>query len=877
MFSEKEVKKACLEYFNGDEIAADKWMSKYCLKNDSGEYLEKTPDDMHRRLAREFERIEENYPNPMSFTQIYELLKDFKYIIPQGSPMYGIGNNNFVTSLSNCFVIGSNDNSDSYGSIMRTDEEQVQLMKRRGGVGHDISHLRPSGSLANNSALGGNAGAVLYMERFSHSTREVSQDGRRGALMLSISVKHPDAERFIDIKMDTNKVTGANVSVKITNEFMNAVKSDRDFIQCFPIDLTKEQFVSEFPGDIEDIPYNKLIKGVSKNTYCKKIKARKLWDKIIYNAWRSAEPGVLFWDKVIEESPADCYEGFKTVSTNPCGEISLCPYDSCRLLAINLYSYVENKFTSKSYFNWSKFIMHVFFAQRLMDDLVDLEIEKLDKIIEKIYSDPEPNEIKSVELSLWEKVKEKAIQGRRTGLGITAEGDMLAALGLKYGTKEATEFSVSVHKQLAQMSYESSIHLAEERGCFPVWDFNKERDNPFISRILNEFNESYDTSKGHDHPIIWKYENVGRRNISNLTIAPTGTTSLMSQTTSGIEPLFTPFYTRRTKLSQDAKEFDFVDNVGDKWSEYKVYHVPFIEWYRTQIINKIDDFYVWYDGAGLSDKEIVAFLNEIDRPLLGIIIEASPYYKATSNDVDYFEKVRMQGEIQKWVDHSISVTINMPEQVPVEVVSQCYELAYDSGCKGMTVYRDNSRSGVLIKNEEKPKEGFKYNDSFKRPKTVKCDIYRKTVLKKDWMIVVGLEDSGKPIEIFAFEDVDNITFPKVIQKGEVTKIQSRIYQLKGEYSGKTYILPDIVSLISIDDKSDTRKYSLMLRHGIHPKYIVEQIEEYATIVSFDKAIQRVLKNYLDLNGLKKNPCPVCGLELMRVEGCEKCSCGYSRC
>lgn len=877
MYSKDDVKSACLQYFEGDEIASDKWMEKYCLKDNKGNYLELTPDDMHKRLAREFARIELKYPNPLSYETIYELLKDFKYIIPQGSPMYGIGNDNFITSLSNCFVIGSNNEADSYGSIMRTDEEQVQLMKRRGGVGHDMSHLRPSGSLANNSALGANAGSILYMERYSNSTREVSQDGRRGALMLSMDIRHPDVEKFIDMKLDTNKVTGANVSVKITDHFMWCVKRDIDFIQTFPIDLNPQQFSSEFPVGIEDFPYNKLIKGISKNTYCKRIKARDLWNKIVHNAWRSAEPGLLFWDKVIEESPADCYEGFKTISTNPCAEIPLCEYDSCRLLAINLYSYVEDKFTPNAEFNWSKFEGHVYYAQKLMDDLVDLEIEKIDRILNKINSDPEPEELKRVERDLWLKIRQKAVQGRRTGLGITAEGDMLAALGLTYGTQEATQFSEEVHRIMSMVSYNSSIEMAKYRGSFPIWDIDLESNNSFIRRIINEFNGEFDVEQGKENPIVWDYEKYGRRNICNLTSAPVGTVSLMTRTTSGIEPLFSPYYIRRTKLSKDSLTYDFIDNLGDKWSEYKVFHVPFIEWFRTQLINKVEDFHVWYDGVSYSNKHIEEFLSSLDENLFNIIFEASPYYKSTSNDVNYFEKVKMQGRIQKWIDHSISVTINMPHDVTEEVVGKCYELAHEVGCKGMTVYRDGSRSGVLVKNKEEKKEGFKYNDSYKRPKVVKCDIYRKTVFKKDWMIVVGLEPGGKPIEIFAFEDVDNVTFPKSIQTGEVTKIRSRVYQLSGEQSGKSYILPDIVNLISIDDKSDTRKYSLMLRHGINPKYIIEQIEEYASVASFDKAIQRVLKNYVDLNGLKKNPCPNCGLELMRTEGCEKCTCGYSRC
>lgn len=883
MYSEDKVKQSCLRYFDGDEIATNKWMSKYCLKNKKGEYLELTPNDMHIRIAKEFERIEKKYPNPLSFLEIFSLLKDFKYLIPQGSPMYGIGNNYFTTSLSNCFVIGNNNNNDSYGSIMRTDEEQVQLMKRRGGVGHDISHLRPSGSFANNSILGSNAGSILYMHRFSNSTREVAQDGRRGALMLTIDVRHPDTENFVDSKLDSSKITGANISVKITNKFMKAVEEDLDFIQTFPIDLN----ISDHTPFIEslfnnEIVYDKLYNleydGYLefKNCYAKRIKARKLWDRIIKNAHSSAEPGILFWDKVIEESPSDCYEGFETVSTNPCGEIPLCPYDSCRLLAVNLYSYVINPFTERSSFNIDLFRKHVHIAQRLMDDLVDLEIEKIDKIISKIKDDPESSDIKSVELNLWLKIREKAVNGRRTGLGITAEGDMLAALGLRYGTEMATTFSEEIHKVLAQESYISSIVMAKERGCFPIWDLKREENNPFINRVLCSLNETFGVEHGQENPIIWDYERYGRRNISNLTIAPVGSVSILSRTTSGIEPLFSISYIRRSKLSQDSKQYKFIDELGDKWEEYKIFHQPFIEWFRVQLQNKVNNFHSWYDEFDFSNLSISNFLSNLDDKLYQIIYSNCPYFKATSNDVNYFEKVRMQGNVQKWVDHSISVTVNMPSDVTEEIVSQCYSLAHKSGCKGMTVYRDGSRSGVLIKDSKSSSNELVYHDSVKRPEVVCCDIFRKTVLKKDWMIVVGLL-KDKPIEIFAFEDVDNQTFPKNIQKGFVRKIKSKVYELFSYIGDKKYCLPDIVSLISIDEKSDTRKYSLMLRHGIHPKFIIEQIEEYATVVSFDKAIQRVLKNYINLNGLRKSNCPECGLQLMIVEGCEKCTCGYSRC
>lgn len=868
MYTKDEVFNSTLAYFQGDDLATNVWINKYCLKNKKGELLELTPDDMHVRLAREFARIEKKYPNPISEDQIFQLLKNFKYIIPQGSPMYGIGNDHFITSLSNCFVIGSNNDSDSYGSIMRTDEEQVQLMKRRGGVGHDISHLRPSGAHANNSALGANAGTTLYMYRYSNSTREVSQDGRRGALMLSIDVRHPDVDKFVDIKTDRTKVTGANVSVKVTNQFMEAVKSDSDFIHTFPVEMNSSQFNSEFPCDIEDLPYNKLVKGIG-DVYCKRVKAKQLWNKIIHHAWKDAEPGILFWDKIIEESPADIYsEKWKTKSTNPCGEIPLNPYDSCRLLAINLFSFVIEPFTTRARFDFEMFKYVVIIAQRLMDDLVDLEIEKLERIIDKIKSDPEPEEIKHVELQLWEKILQNAIDGRRTGLGITAEGDMLAALGLRYGTLEATDFAELVHHRLASYSYESSITMAMERGAFPI--FNKEKEElygKFMNRIFGDLH--IDAASN--------YIKYGRRNIANLTVAPTGSTSTIAQVTSGIEPLFMPYYLRRRKV-EDKTLATFVDEIGDGWEEYKVFHRKFLDWFRIQIEIEALDFYVWYDGGGFDYQSIESWLREISDNLFEIILEASPYYKATSNDVDYFEKVRMQGRIQKWVDHSISVTINMPKETTEETISQCYMLAYESGCKGMTVYRDGSRSGVLIKEEKvQPKNQVIYHDAIKRPEVVECDIYRKTVFKKDWMIIVGLL-SGKPVEIFAFEDLENYQFPKNIEKGKVRKVKSKVYELSGTHGEKTYTIPDIVSLIAIDDKSDTRKYSLMLRHGIHPKFIIEQIEEYATIVSFDKAIQRVLKNYIDLNGIKGNKCPNCSMELREEEGCVKCmNCEYSRC
>ncbi|HIE15999.1 MAG TPA: adenosylcobalamin-dependent ribonucleoside-diphosphate reductase, partial [Bacteroidales bacterium] len=650
MYSFEEAVNAAKDYFKGDQLAAVVWVNKYALKDSDGNIYEKTPEQMHRRIAREMARIEKKYPNPMSEDEIFELLKDFKYIIPAGSPMAGIGNTDQLTSLSNCFVIGHN--ADSYGGIIRTDEEQVQLMKRRGGVGHDLSHIRPSGSPVKNSALT-STGIVPFMERYSNSTREVAQDGRRGALMLSVSIKHPDSESFIDAKLDGTKVTGANISIKIDDEFMRAVAENNTYTQQYPVDSNNP-------------------------TYTKTIKAQDLWNKIVYNAWQSAEPGILFWDTIINESVADCYAdlGFRTVSTNPCGEIPLCPYDSCRLQAINLFSFVEKPFTSDAKFNFSKFKEYIRKGQRLMDDLIDLEIEKIDKILEKIVSDPEDTEIKRVERLLWEKIKKKAVQGRRTGFGITAEGDMLAALGLIYGTEIATEFSEEIHKTLAISAYASSVEMAKERGAFEIFNFEKEKDNPFLNRLFKESPELKESMQ--------KY---GRRNISILTIAPTGSTSLMTQTSSGIEPVFLPYYKRRRKVNPNDQNVtvSFVDEVGDAWEEYNIFHHKFLLWAETN---------------GYS-KDTIEQMKEED---LIKLVEKSPYHKATSNDINWMEKVKMQGRIQKWVDHSISVTINLPSDVSQKLVGQLYTEAWKNGCKGVTVYRDGSRDGVMISNKGEKKK-----------------------------------------------------------------------------------------------------------------------------------------------------------------------------
>ena len=722
----EEAYEASLKYFNGDELAARVWVNKYALKDSYGNIYEKSPEDMHWRLANEVARIEKKYPNPLSAEEVFELFDHFRYIVPAGSPMTGIGNNFQVASLSNCFVIGLDGDADSYGAILRIDEEQVQLMKRRGGVGHDLSHLRPKGSPVNNSALT-STGLVPFMERYSNSTREVAQDGRRGALMLSVSIKHPDSEAFIDAKMTEGKITGANVSVKIDDDFMTCAIEDKDYIQQFPIDSNEPQISSP-------------------------VKARKLWEKIVHNAWKSAEPGVLFWDTIKRESIPDCYAdlGFETVSTNPCGEIPLCPYDSCRLLSINLYEYVVNPFTENAYFDYEKFRKHVQMAQRIMDDIVDMELEKIDLIMEKIKADPQSDEVKCTEYHLWEKIKHKSSLGRRTGVGITAEGDMIAAMGLRYGTQEATDFSVEVHKTLALAAYRASVEMAKERGAFDIYDANREKDNPFINRLKEADPQLYDDMVAH-----------GRRNIACLTIAPTGTTSLMTQTTSGIEPVFMPVYKRRRKVNPNDSDIhiDFVDEVGDSFEEYIVYHRKFIEWMR---VNGID-----------TDKRYSQ--EEIDG-----LIARSPYYKATANDVDWLMKVRMQGAIQKWVDHSISVTINLPNNVDEALVNRLYVEAWKSGCKGCTVYRDGSRSGVMISvDKKKKKEGEAAKPAAPcrhpevtevRPRVLECDVVRFQNNKEKWVAFVGLLD-GYPYEIFTGlqDDEEGIVLPKTVTKGKIIK------------------------------------------------------------------------------------------------------------
>jgi ribonucleoside-diphosphate reductase alpha chain len=833
----EEAVEGAKEYFNGDELAANVWVNKYALKDSKGKIYERSPDDMHNRLASEISRIESRYPNPLSKDQIYQYLKDFKHIVPQGSPMSGIGNFHQIVSLSNCFVIGNEGLADSYGGIMKVDEEQVQLMKRRGGVGHDLSHIRPGGSPVMNSALS-STGVVPFMERYSNSTREVAQDGRRGALMLSISIKHPDAEHFIDAKMDGKKVTGANVSVKIDDEFMQAVANNTEYTQQYPIDSKKP-------------------------TTVKKINARKLWDKIIHNAWKSAEPGVLFWDTVIRESVPDRYAdlGFKTVSTNPCGEIPLCPYDSCRLLAINLYGYVENAFTANASFNFKKFGEQVQVAQRIMDDIVDLEVEKVDRIIDKINKDPEIIDIKRNELELWEKIRNKCIEGRRTGVGITAEGDMLAALGYRYGSDKAIDFSEKVHKTLALSAYRSSVTMAKERGAFPIYDAEREKGNPFIERLKNA-----------DPDLYADMVEYGRRNIALLTIAPTGTTSIMTQTTSGIEPVFMVSYKRRKKVNPNDKQarIDFKDEVGDSWEEYKVFH---------------HNFKTWLEVNGY-DVEQVASLDE-DK--LNEIIAKSPYYKATANNVDWVAKVKMQ----KWVDHSISVTVNVPEDTDEKLVEQIYRTGWEHGCKGITIYREGSRSGVLVANEKEKKEDekgkeFKVTRAPKRPRKLEADIIKFNNDHEKWIAVVGLL-KGRPYEIFTGKADDSFSILSKVDHGWVikSKTESGESRYDFQYADKDGYKITIEGL----SRTFTQEYwnyaqliSGVLRHGMPLPYVVEMVSGLnladQTLNTWKNGVARALKQYIpDGTKATQTECPKCYQDtLVYEEGCLTCkNCGHSKC
>ena len=847
-FSHEEALQASLDYFNGDELAARVWVNKYAMKDSYGNIYEKSPVDMHWRIANEIARIEKKYPNPMTAEQIFELLDHFRYIVPAGSPMTGIGNNFQIASLSNCFVIGLDGDADSYGAIMRIDEEQVQLMKRRGGVGHDLSHIRPKGSPVNNSALT-STGLVPFMERYSKSTREVAQDGRRGALMLSVSIKHPDSEAFIDAKMTEGKVTGANVSVKIDDEFMKAAIEGRPYHQTFPI-------YSENPE------------------WDKEISARELWEKIVHNAWKSAEPGVLFWDTILKESIPDCYAdlGFRTVSTNPCGEIPLCPYDSCRLLSINLYSYVVKPFTKDAYFDYDLFKKHVAAAQRIMDDIVDLELEKIELIMEKIERDPQTSEVKGAERHLWEKIQKKSGMGRRTGVGITAEGDMIAAMGLRYGSQEATDFSVNVHKTLALNAYRSSVNMAKERGAFEIFDANREKDNPFINRIKEADPELYED--------MVKY---GRRNIACLTIAPTGTTSLMTQTTSGIEPVFMPVYKRRRKVNpnDEAVHVDYVDEVGDSFEEYIVYHNKFLKWME---VNGID-----------STKRYSQ--EEIDS-----LVARSPYYKATANDVDWLMKVKMQGAIQKWVDHSISVTVNLPNDVDEALVNKLYVEAWRSGCKGCTIYRDGSRSGVMIAVSKKDKKDDKKEEKTDRrpcsppevtevrPQVLDCDVVRFQNNKEKWVAFVGLLN-GYPYEIFTGlqDDEEGIVLPKTVIKGKIIKQtdetgKSRYdFQFENKRGYKTTV-EGLSEKFNPEYWNYAKLISGVLRYRMPIDHVIKLVSSLQlkseSINTWKNGVERALKKYItDGTEAKGQKCPQCGQEtLVYQEGCLICkNCGASRC
>lgn len=829
---------ASKEYFAGDELAAQVWVSKYALKDSFGNIYETTPRDMHNRIASELARIESNYPNPLSKEQIFDLLDHFRYVIPQGGPMTGIGNNLQVASLSNCFVIGHKNPADSYGGIFRMDEEQVQLMKRRGGVGHDLSHIRPTGSPVLNSALT-STGIVPFMERYSNSTREVAQDGRRGALMLSLLIKHPDAERFIDAKVDTGKVTGANVSIKVDDGFMRAALAGESYRQQFPIN--------------SDAPI-----------YTQDIDAKKLWAKIIHNAWKSAEPGVLFWDTIIRESVPDCYadEGFRTVSTNPCGEIPLCPYDSCRLLALNLLSYVDAPFTKEAKFNFEKFKEHVAMAMHLMDDIIDLELEKVELIINKIASDPEDEDVRRVELELWKKIKDMALKGRRTGLGITAEGDMLAALGLRYGSDEAIDFTVNVHKTLAVEAYRASTMMAKDRGAFGVYNFEKEQGNPMVERICEAAPELRDLMKQY-----------GRRNIAMLTIAPTGTTSLMSQTTSGIEPVFRPVYKRRRKINPSDKDqvASFVDETGEKFVEYFVFHHQFVKWLE---INGYD----------------TTKLQTIKEEELNQWLKASPYYKATANDIDWVAKVKMQGAIQKWVDHSISVTVNLPNEVTEELVADVYRTAWECGCKGITVYRDGCRDGVLldVNSKDKSKKNCSSANSLRRPESIPADIVRFKNGKEDWIAFVGKQDD-RPYEIFTGKiEEDAMYIPKTITHGNILKVTEADgtkrydFQYQDRY-GYINTIGGISRLFDEEFWNYAKLISGVLRYGMPIDKVVQLVDglhlDSETINTWKNGVERALKQYIKDGTRGKGRCPQCGQENMAYQnGCLTCmACGYSKC
>ncbi len=851
-YTYQQAYEASLKYFDGDELAARVWATKYALKDSFGHLYELTPDDMHRRIAREIARIENKYPNPMSEDRLFDLMSHFRYIVPQGSPMAGIGNNFQVGSLSNCFVVGLDGEPDSYGGILKIDEEQVQLMKRRGGVGHDLSHIRPKGSPVKNSALT-STGLVPFMVRYSNSTREVAQDGRRGALMLTVSIKHPDAESFIDAKMEEGKVTGANVSVRIDDDFMRAAVEGKPYHQQYPVESDKPIYEQETD-------------------------AARLWAKIVHNAWKSAEPGILFWDTITRESVPDCYAdlGFKTISTNPCGEIPLCPYDSCRLIAINLYSYVKNPFTPEAYFDFDLFAEHVACAQRMMDDIIDLEMEKIEKILDKVKSDPETSEVKTTEMNLWNKIRNKTLKGRRTGVGTTGEGDMIAAMGLRYGTPEATEFSVSVHRALALAAYGSSVQMAKERGAFEIYDAKREENNPYINRIREADPKLYDE--------MVKY---GRRNIACLTIAPTGTTSLLTQTTSGIEPVFMPVYKRRRKVNPSDKDVhvDLVDENGDSFEEFIVYHHKLVTWMNVNNIPVRRDY---------TQEELNA------------IVEKSPYYKATANDVDWVNKVRMQGEVQKWVDHSISVTINLPNDISEEMVNKLYVEAWRSGCKGCTVYRDGSRTGVLValsdndKKKEKEKEAAANEEQaaryiaqeehiLKRPVELEADVVRFQNKKEKWIAFIGLID-GRPYEIFTgiADDDEGIFCPKSVTKGKIIKavgedgVKRYDFQFINKRGFKTTI-EGLSEKFNPEFWNYAKLISGVLRYGMPIPQVLKLVSslelDSQSINTWKMGVERALKRYIHNGEAAAERCPNCGQDtLVYQEGCLICTnCGTSRC
>jgi len=842
VYTYEEALKSSVDYFKGDELAAQVWLNKYSLKDSFGNIYELNPDMMHRRMAKEIARVEAKYPKAYSEDEIYHLLKDFKYIVPQGGPMSGIGNNMQIVSLSNCFVIGNQGASDSYGAIMKIDQEQVQLMKRRGGVGHDLTNLRPTGTPVLNSALT-STGVVPFMERYSNSTREVAQDGRRGALMLSISIKHPDAEKFIDAKMDGTKVTGANVSVKIDDDFMKCALSEKPYMQQFPVDSKNPKVKTE-------------------------IDATALWKKIIHNAWKSAEPGILFWDTIINESVPDCYAdlGFKTVSTNPCGEIPLCPYDSCRLLALNLYSYVDDPFSEEAKFNFPLFKQHVRMAQRMMDDIIDLELEKIDSILHKIENDPEEKEIKAVELNLWKNIKKKCVEGRRTGVGVTAEGDMLAALNIRYGADESIKFCEKVHKTLAMEAYRSSVDMAHARGPFPLYDSTREEKNPMIQRIR------------HADPLL--YEDMlkwGRRNIALLTVAPTGSVSLMTQTTSGIEPVFMPAYKRRRKVNPNDKnvKVTFVDGVGDSWEEYHVFHHKLITWLEV-------------NGYDVEKVKLMAD-DELEK-----IIQKSPYYKASANDVDWVTKVKLQGAVQKWVDHSISVTVNVPNNVTEELVGEIYKTGWESGCKGITVYRDGSRSGVLVSNEKKTEKKEEKLDDIveskapKRPVVLDAEIVRFQNNHEKWIAVVGLMN-GKPYEIFTGKAEESFLLPNWVENGVVIKMKNGSGKTRYDfrYTDKDGYNTTIEGLSRSFDKeywNYAKLISGVLRHGMPLPFVVNMVAHLTlndeTLNTWKNGVVRALKKFIpDGTMAVENICPNCNQpSLVYEEGCLNCkSCGHTKC